>query len=663
MIQNCDKNQFINLEGLYNNCFYVLLNKNLVDNSEYNEYLGDIKTQNQQVQVRDKTTMRKEGEELLTKIPKDNLGESPELDKVKKLDKILQKKYEKEKGEKEKKITRDKKIQEQKKVNKEQKENEEKEKNNRVIELNQMLNKLKSQENPNEEQMRKLKEKEKYKNKSNSELIQIWQKGKPERIKKIEDELNNLDPNHELRLLGGAKTIDEEETYLFIFKLDLDTENPNNNTHIFSDLCRLKNGPYEEVGIGDLCTYDDKEAVITNMRIIEDSKDGSLSYFFDIQYFDGSEEKNINPTITTGGWVFKTKYKFEVTGRNLVKKINGICINVTNFSKLNNKSLKTYLQLLDLNNNQNFYNTSSIRFIPNSNNCFLDLVNNGEGTQHICTIYENDYSDMINRNIDLMNQQNYLLNKYKNELELLLDYFMTSSAYNYLNCSTIFYYDVFKTKIRHWAAYYKTLWEMMLKQEKKKKHAETAATETLKNGVNFVKGMYNKNTINNDKKEGNQLLQEYKTALNKDTINSSDQTIEELKNIQDRIQQFDNIGNNKEINSFKTLLTDDETRGKQLVTDYNKALSTYNSNQEEANKTNLDAIKSDILQFSNLRKNTDIIRITRDIKPVSKEKSDGGSINNYRAKKGYKTKKHKRYKNKTKRHKRYKNKTKRHQKR
>ena len=139
------------------------------------------------------------------------------------------------------------------------------------------------------------------------------------------------------------------------------------------------------------------------------------------------------------------------------------------------------------------------------NNCFLDLVNNGEGTQHICTIYENDYSDMINRNIDLMNQQNYLLNKYKNELELLLDYFMTSSAYNYLNCSTIFYYDVFKTKIRHWAAYYKTLWEMMLKQEKKKKHAETAATETLKNGVNFVKGMYNKNTINNDKKEGNQF--------------------------------------------------------------------------------------------------------------------------------------------------------------
>ena len=63
MIQNCDKNQFINLEGLYNNCFYVLLNKNLVDNSEYNEYLGDIKTQNQQVQVRDKTTMRKEGED------------------------------------------------------------------------------------------------------------------------------------------------------------------------------------------------------------------------------------------------------------------------------------------------------------------------------------------------------------------------------------------------------------------------------------------------------------------------------------------------------------------------------------------------------------------------------------------------------------------------
>ena len=510
MIQNCDKNQFINLEGLYNNCFYVLLNKNLVDNLDYDEYLGDIKTQNQQLNLKKKQKSQQQGieYEALEKIAKSQGPESSESDnKVKKVDKILQERYEKENESKKNKQVKDKKIQKQKEINKEEKEKEEEQKKNKVIELANMVDKIKSQEKPTDEQMKKLQKK--YPNDANNpdKLISIWNEGKPKRIKEIEDELNVLDPTNELRLLGGAKTEyrlgdtpgkgapinstsrdKEEETYLFIFKLDLDTENPNNNMHIFSDLCKIKNGPYEEVGIGDLCTYDNRDAVITNIKIIEDPKDGSLSYFFDIQYIDDkTEEKNINPTITRGGWIFKENHKFEVTGRNLVKKINGICINVTNFSKLNNKSPKTYLQLLDLNNNKNFYNTASIKLIPNNNNCFLDLYNNGAVTEYVCTIYENDYSDMINRNIYLMNQQNYLLNKYKNELDFLLEYFITSSAYNYLNCGTIFYYDVFKTKLRYWSTYYKTLWEMMLKQEKKKQHAQTAAAETLNKTTSFVK--------------------------------------------------------------------------------------------------------------------------------------------------------------------------------
>ena len=634
MIQNCDKNQFINLEGLYNNCFYVLLNKNLANNLEYNEYLGDIATQNQQVNLKKKQIKEEPGLEYgaLEKIAKKKGLESGEPDKVKKVDKILQERYEKENDSKKNKQVRDKKIQKQKEINKEEKEKEEEQKKNRVIELNSKLNQIKSQENPNEDQMVKLRKK--FPDITNDdELINIWKQGKPQRLAEIEDELNLLDPDAQIRLLGGAKTEyrlgdtegpgvpinsnlpdEEEETYLFIFKLDLDAENPNNNTHIFSDLCRIKNGPYEEVGIGDLCTYDGREAVITNMTIIEDPKDGSLSYFFDIKYIDdGTEEKKINPTLTTGGWIFTTKHKFEITGRNLVKKINGICINVTNFSKLSNKSPKTYLQLLDLNNNKNFYNTASIKLIPNDTNCILDLHDNGRVTSSVCTIYENEYGDMINRNIELMNQQNYLLNKYKNELELLLEYFMNSSAYNYLNCSTIYYYDVFKTKIIYWSTYYKTLWEMMLKQEKKKQHAQTAAAANFKKATNFVKGRMNSFTIDADKKEGIQLLADYNAALAADKTASTPQTIQDLINIENKIQQFANIANSKDINTLKTALTDDENRGNLLVTDYNKAVSAYSSSPDPANQKILNDIESDITKFVNLRKNPDIIRITGNI--------------------------------------------------
>jgi hypothetical protein len=649
MIQNCDKNQFINLEGLYNNCFYVLLNKNLANNLDYDEYLGDIKTQNQPVNLKKKQTKEEPGleYEALEQISKSQGPESGEPDKVKKVDKILQERYEKENDSKKNKQVRDKKIQKQKEINKEEKEKEEEQKKNRVIELNSKLSQLKSKESPNDDQMAKLRKK--FPDINDDELINRWKQGKPQRLQEIEDELDLLDPGGEIRLLGGAKTEyrlgdtqgpgvpinsalldEEEETYLFIFKLDLDTENPNSNMHIFSDLCKIKNGPYEEVGIGDLCTYDGRDAVITNMTIIENPKDGSLSYFFDIKYFDdGTEEKKINPTITTGGWIFKTNHKFEVTGRNLVKKINGICINVTNFSKLNNKSPKTYLQLLDLNNNKNFYNTASIKLIPNDNNCILDLHDNGTITSNSCTIYENDYSDMINKNIVLMNQQNYLLNKYKNELEFLLEYFITSSAYNYLNCSTIFYYDVFKIKIRYWATYYKTLWEMMLKQEKKKQYAQSAAAETLKKATGFVKGQYDKMTIGADKKEGNQLLAEYKKYLAADQAKSTSQTIQDLIDVENRIQQFANLANNKDINILKTELTDDENRGNLLVTDYNKAVSAHSSSPNPASQKTLDDIEKDITTFVNLRKNPDIIRITGNInKKVVPVPSAGPPVQN-----------------------------------
>ena len=153
------------------------------------------------------------------------------------------------------------------------------------------------------------------------------------------------------------------------------------------------------------------------------------------------------------------------------------------------------------------------------------------------------------------------------------------------------------------------IWEAMLEEEKKKKHAETAAGEALKKGIKLGKEYYDKATVKENKKDAKELLDKFSKAEDDIKKNVSSSTIKAMKDVVDEVINFQNISNDNEFSNVARRVSAKKALAENLVTEYEAEL--VNPKKNPANKLKLE---TEITDFHNLTFNEDIIRIQNDIK-------------------------------------------------